>query len=154
HLYIDRLGVFISVSGVLSSLGIIGVGLTPYDQFFDLHNIALATWMGPMMLAIIALWMGRWAEERRTFLLSMITIAVIAACVLYVLGLFREGHRIFQKGLVACAMIWFVYVIGMLSFSIVITVSPRKLLAEEQAAEYMQDLDRGHRKFRPRDPDS
>ena len=45
----------IRYSGVLSAMGLIGIGSTPYDQYFVEHFVALGLWIVPMLFVVVVL---------------------------------------------------------------------------------------------------
>lgn len=143
---LPRFRPFVIAAGILSSLGLVGIALTPYDQYCDLHNVALGLWIVPMLLTMIALAMDWVDQGRSTTVILLITGLVFLTTLIYLAGFTRSGHVIFQKVVILSAMFWFLLVSISISFTITISISSRNQLAEEQAINYMNRLKLGHRK--------
>lgn len=143
--FLKKPGSPLLVAGLISCMGIVGVGLTPYDRCFVLHNMALLVWIGPMLIAMIAFSMAMVDQGRSRFLSTGMTLIITATALIYVLG-DHSGRVVMQKVLAVFAVVWPGFVIQLMSFTIVATVSERNRLANQQATRYMAVLQKRYRK--------
>ena len=98
--------------GCLTAMGIVGLGLTPIDKFFILHHIALGVWLFPMFYMWIVFFYG---ASRSTYVgigflsVSLLTVVVMLAVLL---RSDSTGYQVMQKMIVACGLVWLVYIIS------------------------------------------
>jgi len=139
--------------GVVSSLGLVGIGLTPYDRYFVAHNVALGLWLGPMLVMVLGFYRSFRSEGAASRKLAGVTVLLLLATIGYALVNHHSGHVVFQKIVAVLAVIWFLLVFVSVSVSTIQSVSPRQLLAERQAIRYMEVIRRGPRRQRkPEEP--
>ena len=140
------------VSGVLSAIGLIGIGLTPCDRYFVAHHAALGLWIGPMVLMIAAFSAYAKLTGISSAMLSIVTILVTLAVCAYAFAGSHNGHVVFQKILAILAACWFSLVFITVSMSTVQSISSRRLMVERQATQYLKALQRSQgRRYRPND---
>ena len=133
-------------SGVLSAVGLIGIGLTPYDLHFVEHHVALGLWIGPMILMVVAFFTVAKLEGAASVALSIGTSLVVLAACAYAFAGDHDGHVIFQKVVVILAVVWFCLVFVSVSVSTVRAISSRRQVVEEQARHYLKIIQRNHRR--------
>ncbi len=136
----------VRVSGVLSALGLIGIGLTPYDTMLASHLLALGLWIVPMIVAVVAFAWNVDVGGRVRSALFLGTIAVLVSVCGYVMVESHSGHVVFQKILVVVAACWLGVVFLIVSISTIQSMTTRRALVERQAAKYMQVLQRQYRR--------
>ncbi len=136
------------VSGILSALGLIGIGLTPYDLHFTAHMTALGLWIGPMFVLVVCHLIASGLDDNISFARKACAWALVLALVTYaLLGTDREGIGILvQKVTVGVAMLWFLMIGGRVGGAVVRIVSTRNPAIEQQARRYMETLCYGHRR--------
>lgn len=139
--------------GFASSLGLMGLGLTPYDRYFVGHNVSLGLWLGPMIVMVLGFFRSLRSEGAVSRRLTGVTVLLVLATIGYALVIHHSGHVVFQKIVAVLAVIWFLLVFATVSVSTIHSVSPRQLLAERQAIRYMEVMRRGPRRQRkPEEP--
>lgn len=150
---LDKHRVAVPAFGVVSSLGLMGLGLTPYDRYFVGHNVSLGLWLGPMMVMVLAFLRSLRSEGAGSRKLAGVTVLLVLATIGYALVNHHSGHVVFQKIVAVLAVIWFLLVFASVSVSTFQSVFPRQLLAERQAMRYMEAIRRGPRRQRkPEEP--
>jgi hypothetical membrane protein len=134
------------VSGILSALGLIGIGLTPYDLHFTAHMTALGLWIGPMVVLVVCHLIASGLDDEISLARKACALALVLALVTYaLLGTQREGI-IVQKLTVGVAMLWFLMIGVRVGGTVVRIVSTRNPAIEQQARRYMETLRYGHRR--------
>ena len=103
-----------AVLGIISSLGIIGVGSWTYDRQFALHHLSMAAWLLPMIYMSVTFF---YAASKSPYMgigyLSASLIMVI--CMIYVLTTTRTSSlQLLQKAVVICGLIWIGFIIAFL----------------------------------------
>ena len=134
--------------GILSAIGVVGIGLTPYDKFFGPHMVALVMWLGPMVVLLLAHVVTTTVTGRGATLTRLIALATIFAVIGYALAGFHDGYVFMQKVTAGLAIVWFLAIASPFSpvyRTTVEYVSQRRLLAERQALKYMKALEHGYR---------
>jgi hypothetical protein len=133
-------------SGVLSASGLIGIGLTPYDDYFVLHHIALGIWVVPMLVMVITFLVLARSAGAASVILSIGSVLVVLAILGYALAGDHNGYVIMQKVLAVLAVTWLCLVFITVSVSTVRAVSSRRVIAEQQAEHYLQSIRKNHRR--------
>jgi hypothetical membrane protein len=141
---LPRRGLTIRCSGLLSAIGLIGVGLTPYDQYFVEHHLALGLWIAPMLVMVVNFAAGADLGRTVSTSLTVCTSLVVLAAWAYAFAGDHRGHVIFQKALAIFAVFWFCLVFLIVSVSTVQSVSSRRLTIERQARQYLEVIQRNH----------
>ena len=93
-----------TVSGILSALGLIGIGLTPLDLYFLGHHLFLVLWLGPMLVMVVfsmTLFGKRYAS-----LGAVIGSALIYLIVRYIASAGSHDAPFYQKIVVVMAFVW------------------------------------------------
>ncbi len=132
----------IGLSGIISAIGLIGIGITPYDRFFNLHHVALFTWLISMTIFVLIFLTEAYASNFNNKLLTIGSLAVLVATLGYAFGGSREGYVVMQKLLVVIAMLWMSIVIYTTSVSTVTVLRTRHAIATEQAREYLKRIEK------------
>lgn len=134
------------LSGTLSACGLIGIGLTPYDQHFVAHHIALGVWIGPMFILVLAYLFAATQRDEASLGTITCTVALLMAVIGYGAAGSHAGYVAMQKVTVVLSIFWF----GGITFRVA-TVTAQQItgrgpLIERQAERYMQQLQRRHRR--------
>ena len=137
----------VRLSGVLSALGLVGIGLTPYNSHLAAHLVALCLWLVPMLVSIVVFSVSAELGGRLRTLVFVGMAGVVFAFCGYAFVESHYGHVVFQKILVVLAVLWFCLVFACVSVSTIQSMSSRKLVAERQARAYLKVIQR-----RPRRP--
>lgn len=133
-------------SGVLSATGLVAIGLTPYDDYFLWHHVALALWIGPMLVMVVAFFLLARSEDAGSVWLSVGSIGVAIGSLGYILAGDHVGHVVLQKLLICVTIVWFLAMVFTVSLETVFPTSQRRDVAEAQARRYLQRIRRGHRR--------
>jgi hypothetical membrane protein len=134
------------ISGNLSALGLIGIGLTPYDRHFTAHNVALGLWIGPMFVLLVGHLIASVLDEQISFARTAWTLVLMFAIVAYALAGTHTEYVVMQKLTAGVAIVWFSMVAISVGGTMVRIVSARRQLIERQAESYMETLQHGHRR--------
>ncbi len=135
------------ISGVTAACGLIGIGLTPYDDWYVAHLMFLTMWVAPMLLMMIvfllsALGTGLLHNGRlgsRWLLLA--TGSAVLAIGGYALIDNHHGHVVFQKIVAVLAVAWFVLVFLSVVITTVGSLTRRTEIVERQAISYLRTLE-------------
>ena len=136
----------VRVSGVLSACGLIGIGLTPYDVHLAAHTIALGCWIAPMLVAVVAFFASAELSGKLRTALFLGTTAVVLSVCAFTLSESHRSHVVCQKILAVLAAIWLLLVFVSVSVSTIQSFTSRRLIAEEQARQYIKAIERRHRR--------
>ncbi|MBN2291889.1 MAG: hypothetical protein JXM70_05655 [Pirellulales bacterium] len=134
------------VSGILSAIGLIGIGLTPYDRYFFAHHVALGLWIIPMLVTVVTFFVCAQSSGAASRVLSIGTLLVVLAICGYAFAGEHTAYVVFQKALAVIAVVWLCVVFATVSVSTVYAVTSRRLLAEKQARKYIQRIQKGYRR--------
>jgi hypothetical membrane protein len=133
------------ISGLVSCLGLMGIGATPYDVHLSEHLLALAVWFFSTLLLVISFFraadLSRWAS----ILLGVVTSCIVAAAWKYGAAQQHSDRVVYQKILVATCVGWFVYVLFIICISKVRSLPSHRERQERLAAAYLSKLEREHR---------
>jgi hypothetical protein len=136
----------IRCSGVLSAMGLIGIGSTPYDRYFVEHFVALGLWITPMLIVVVTFAFSIELGGIASLSLSVCTFLVVSAAGAYALAGSHSGHVIFQKALAILSMFWFFLVFVIVSVSTIQSIPSTRQIAERQAREYLNIIKSNHRR--------
>ncbi len=152
---IGRLRKLVWISGTLSALGLIGIGLTPYDRHFAAHYVALGLWIGPLFVLLAGHLIASVEDGQTSFARSALTLALLCAISIYALAGTHSGYVVMQKLTAAVAIVWFSMIGISLGGTMVHIVSGRRRMTERQAERYMKTLKHGYRRQdgKPAGPD-
>ena len=152
----QKIQLLVGVSGVLSGLGLMGIGLTPFDVYYLEHHLALGLWLIPMVVLAVSFVIGLWWTEKKALIAVVVTFVTLLlgfAIAGYVFNQQRTGHVIFQKWVALFSVIWFLTILVSVSYSTYYyAVSARLQKIHRQADDYMRVLRKGHRKPAQRRP--
>ncbi len=135
-----------ALGGALSSTGLIGIGLTPYDVFFIFHHIALAVWLAPMFLLAVIYLLLAFDSDNASIGLIVCTVALILAVLGYASVGFHLGYVAMQKVTAVLSVIWFSVLANRILFTGIAQVTGRRQQMERLAEQYLLRLQRGYRR--------
>ena len=129
--------------GILSAMGLVGLGLTPFDKFFILHHIALGFWLFPMFYMAILFFYG---ASRSTYVgIGYLTASLLMVVIMLAVLLRADstGYEVMQKMIVACGLVWLAYVVGFIFQSgrvILKSIRGPDLSREDAEDQYFSEL--------------
>lgn len=131
---------FLRTLAILTIIGLIGIGQTPYDKHFILHHVALLFWLVPMVLLAIALPVLVAIEGDSPLPLIIVSVALLASTLLYASIGSHSGYVIVQKIVIAISLGWFAILAS--TFVVVTRWQPSDLQRKlaSQAAAYQRKL--------------
>jgi hypothetical protein len=135
-------------SGVLSALGLIGIGLTPYDLYFAAHMTTLGVWLVSMFVLFAGHLIASSRNEPPSFAQTACTVLLLLAILAYALAGTRTECVILQKLTVSVAILWFFMIGRSVAGAMIRIASSRFHLAERQAERYMETIRYGHRRLK------
>lgn len=140
------LRVLVWFSGSLAAIGLIGIGLTPYDRHFIAHHVFLGLWIGPMLILLVGYLIASEWSGRAAWVLGACTLALVYAVLAYAGAGSHGGHVVMQKVTVAISIVWFALIGVNVAVATVqvVSMSGRRQIAEWQAEEYMKAIQHGH----------
>ena len=138
--------VWLRVFSVFSALGIICIGMTPYDTHTFLHNCGLILWLTGLGLVVISYFILLKKTRRTSILANFLVLAVLITFVGYLCAGEYSWHVIFQKSLVAACMIWYLHFFLVTSTTLIASLPTRREENEQLATKYMSRLTKQHRK--------
>jgi len=140
----------ITCCGVLASLGLIGIGLTPFDVLFTAHHVMLFMWIVPMFAVAAAF---SYKAAQTSFVAGLVAITasllLLAGVIFYALSSVTDDMARGQKAFVIASVIWFAMIlvrVGMTVYEVAEHQLFLRHLVNEQADDYMQTIQKGHRK--------
>lgn len=133
------------VLGVLSSIGLIGIGQTPYDLYVDLHHISLGLWVVPMAAMVLLLPIFLKIDAAAPDSLIVLSVILLSATVLYGIVGFRTGYVVMQKVVVILSIVWLIVVAISATIAAKHTPTNRQQLLADQAKWYSNRLTRRRR---------
>lgn len=131
-----RGGVWLRILGVLTVLGLIGIGQTPYDVYFFAHHAFLFLWIIPMLLMALGLSVVMFLDGCTNLSPFLMSGLLSAGSTAYACMDSHYGFVVMQKLVVFLSLIWF-YV--MLRSVVVVTKwvpSERQRIIDAQAVWY------------------
>jgi hypothetical protein len=133
------------ILGVLSSIGLIGIGQTPYDLNVDLHHVSLGLWVAPMAAMVILLPIFLKIDAAAPDSLIVLSLILLSATVLYGIAGFRTGYVVMQKVVVVLSIVWLMVVAISATIAAKHTPTNRQRLLADQAEWYSKRLTRRSR---------
>ena len=133
------------ILGVLSSIGLIGIGQTPYDLYVELHHASLGLWLVPMAAMVMLLPIFLKIDAAAPDSLIILSVVLLAAIVLYGLAGFRTGYVVIQKVVVVLSIVWLVVVAISATIAAKHTPTNRQRMLADQAEWYSKRLTRSSR---------
>lgn len=143
---LQRFRNLIRVAGVVSACGLIGIGLTPYDQFFVAHQLCLAMWVAPMLLLMVTFFVAAVLDGFATRWLTIGTIVCLIAIFGYITAGSHQGHVVLQKAVAVLAIWWFAMVFLTVVVTTVGSITLRREIVERQAQSYLRMIKHNHRR--------
>jgi hypothetical membrane protein len=94
--------------GVISSLALVGIGLSPFNVHPGIHVAALVLWMMSLSSAVVLHAGALWASTDCSPLLAMLSFGLAALISLYMVATAADLKAVvMQKGLVLYALVWY-----------------------------------------------
>lgn len=141
-------GLAATLSGVVSAAGLIGIGLTPFDQFHDLHIAALLMWILPMLVAAASFSIQAVRSGGTLGILIAISSCVlVSGTVVYALSRASSSVMAVQKLVVVLSIVWFALLISRVALAaiyVIVDNRSRLQVVNKQAGEYMKRIEKGH----------
>lgn len=136
---------FLRTLALMTVLGLIGIGQTPYDKHFILHHVALLLWIVPMVLLAIALPVLVAKEGGAPLPLFILSGALLAFTLLYASIGSHSGYVVLQKIVIVISLAWFTILTS--TFVMVTRWQPSDLQRKlaSQAAAYQRKLQKRRR---------
>jgi hypothetical protein len=136
---------FLRTLALMTVLGLIGIGQTPYDKHFILHHAALVLWIIPMVILAIALPVLVAKEGGAPLPLFILSGALLAFTLLYASIGSHSGYVVLQKIVIVISLAWFTILTS--TFVMVTSWRPSDLQRKlaKQAAWYQQKLQKRKR---------
>ncbi len=128
------------ILAVVTVLGLIGIGQTPYDEYFVLHHVALLLWIVPMVVMAVALPILLFSEGGASRHLCTVSAVLFAASITYASVGSHSGYVIMQKIVVVISLVWFVSLATTVVMVTTWTLSDRQQLLAAQATWYERKL--------------
>lgn len=132
--------------GVVSSFGIVGLGLTPENRLYVLHHVALVIWLFPMLFCWVFFY---FAASRSPYVgigFLSLSLIVVVAMIGILLRANMSGFELLQKVVIVCALIWLAFVFGFVCLSGYVVLKSEKLPVETGDA-YAQMMKRNSRRM-------
>lgn len=129
--------------GIVSALGIVGMGMTPIDRQYISHHIALAIWLFPMLYLTISFFyvVARSPHVGIWFLSG--SLLMVVGMIVVLLNTQLSTYELLQKAIVICGLIWVIYVIAFICQSGITMLkgwTPSDDRREEKEKEYFSTL--------------
>ena len=149
---LDALAFVVQASGLVSSAGLILIGLTPVDLYYNPHLGGLAIWIVPIPVMAIAFAVQSFKTPGvmgmiSGSLASIAAIIVVVAVAMYAMAGSPTGYVVMQKVVVIIAIFWFFLVSLRVALSAIETIAmtSQERLAQ-QANSYATQLKKGYRR--------
>lgn len=131
---------FLRILAVVTVLGLIGIGQTPYDVYFLAHHVTLAAWIIPMVIMALALPILLLFEQGFSRTLFAFSGILLAATLAYASIGSHSGYVIMQKIVVLITLGWFVMLVSTVVIVTKWTHSEHQKTLATQAAWYENKL--------------
>lgn len=129
------------VSGVISSMGLMGIGLTPLDKAFIDHHVALFFWLAPMLVMMVSTVIEGFRHHQTLLICGSIQVLVFG--MLYVGAAGTSKAPFFQKLVVCLSVLWLMIVCGHSSLAVHREVTQRiRIGHDHQTQSYISQLER------------
>ncbi|TWU32016.1 DUF998 domain-containing protein [Novipirellula artificiosorum] len=139
-----------TLSGSLTSLGLIGIGLTPVDVCYGWHMTSLMLWIVPMLcVGVLFSYQCFSGEGWFGWVIGIATAILFCGVFVYALSTATTGVMAMQKIVVLQSIVWFTLLsarVAAAALYVVQQTRTRMQIANEQAGDYMVKLQRQHRK--------
>ena len=139
-----------ALAGLLASVGLIGIGLTPVDVAYELHITSLLVWIIPMLcLGVVFSYECFTGEGWFGWIIGIATAVLFGGVIVYALSTATSGVMAMQKIVVLQSIAWFALLgsrVMAAAFLVVQQTRTRLQIANDQAPAYMARLNRQHRK--------
>jgi hypothetical membrane protein len=143
-------GILMTAFGVSSGLGLIVIGLTPFDIYEHAHIIGLLLWIISMVIVVLLFAIQSVSTGGPLgWLIVASGICVIAGVFAYAISSSTSHVMFMQKIVVGIAMIWLAAVtlrVAMAAVYVIEQTKSRMRIANEQATQYLRQFERGKQK--------
>ena len=127
------------LTGTLSAIGLIGIGLTPLNTHFVEHHIFLVLWLGPMLLMV---WFSMAVFVRRSAFLAVVAGSALATLtMLYVTSARTDDAPFYQKIVVVAAFFWLAVISYYSMFAAVQQVMAIRFGDDRATQRYLERLE-------------
>lgn len=141
------------LAGVLSSVGLIGIGLTPLDRMFVWHHVFLVLWILPMIAMIFSIMSITMRVHGRSALTSVV-VGVILLCMtgLYISAARTAAAPLVQKLVVIGACVWLCLICSLSVQSAVRQIARIRFGHDRATQSYIRKLERDGLGWAPDSP--
>ena len=143
--------------GVLAGIGLVGIGVTPFDRHEPAHINALLLWVIPMGIYAVIFAIDCWNSGGfGSWVLPSACTALVFGIAMYALSTATSEVIRMQKLVALLSIAWFLIItarVSMAAFYIISHSKSRSQIANEQAVKYLRQLERGRGKSLPRGDD-
>lgn len=135
-------------SGCVSGLGLVLLGVTPFDIYHKLHLAALAVWIISMIVAACSFSMQvLFRGGLSAIVFPVASLVLIGGVVGYALSGATDNVMLMQKVCVGISLCWLLMVLWRIALTAIYIVADsrtRYQLANEQATRYLKRIENGH----------
>jgi hypothetical protein len=135
--------VLLRSSGLSTSLGLIALGLTPFDVAYVAHHAALVLWMGGLLIQSLAMAANVGCDGAGGKLLIAATTVLVAAIGGFVFAHDHDGHVFYQKVVVLLAALWTIGLVIAVSVTAHSVTKSWRQMVDMQARRYLRQLELG-----------
>ena len=143
--------------GVLAGVGLVGIGFTPFDRYEPAHINSLLLWIIPMGIYAVIFAFDCWNSGGfGSWVLPSACAALVFGIGMYALSTATSEVVRMQKLVALLSIAWFLIItarVSMAAFYIISHSKSRSQIANEQAAQYLRQLERGRGKMHSRGDD-
>lgn len=97
--------------GILSGMGLVGLGMTPFDKFFALHHLALGVWLFPMFYTVIVFYYGAARSSYVGIGFIGLSLMMVVGMLIVLLRTEVTSFQLLQKMIAVCGLIWLLYIV-------------------------------------------
>jgi hypothetical membrane protein len=142
--------------GAVSSVGLMGIGLAPWDVAARMHEVMLITWVGPLPILCIAFAIQcRCSDYAGCRIVEVVAgavaLALVAAIVAYA-GANTFQTPLAQKSFTVVAVAWFLLVAARVALSAIVVTSEHAAREQHVIDQYLRDFEKhaSRSRVRPR----
>ena len=135
-----------SVSGFISSFGLVGIGFTPFDQHHGAHLFSLFVWIVPMLVVAIFFAIESSKSDPRFGKLMVFSGLALAGLVgAYAALSHTRWVVVLQKAVVIASIAWLLLLVMRVALTAIwiVTGSERIQQINSQAVDYTSQLEQG-----------
>ncbi len=130
--------------GIASAMGLIGIGVSPYNRYPTLHVISILLWLAPMLFMVMRPLPGM--EQRHSGIALAFRRAVVVGTAIYLPGMLllpilsqSEGSifirtvMITQKALVVTSLLWLITLLRLIAIAFIKQITNRQGAAAQNS---------------------